>query len=141
MNPNEKTNSNPIFFMFEDEKGWKKTDKQLTYNILAHLGWGKKLDCAGRSFYPQWEKPTNKNEKKVAWRVDPEGQQMVRWSWLVRKHEKSHGTGCKMLNGKQCAIRVANTLRWDEKKQFWVLDEREGIATETESERLDKKLE
>ena len=135
----DKTIDLPLYFLYEDKNGWRKTNATLTKEILDHIRYGKPFDCAGRSFFPQYEKPKWLSETKVAWKVNADGVEVARWFWKVRHHEKKHGTRCRMVDGKRCGVKVLHRLRWDDKKKIWVLVEVADQATPDEERILDQK--
>lgn len=132
-------NDPPKFYLFEDGNGWHKTDDTLTRKITMDISLGKVVQTAGRCFYPQWPKPKYKSATRLAWKVNAEGYVVLRWWWKIKEHNKKH-QGCKMLNGKQCGVRIPERLRWDEKQDYWVLVSTDGRASEQEAKVLDKKL-
>lgn len=135
---NDKASALPIFYMYEDKDGWHKTDDDLTHEIWKHLALGTPLDTAGRSFYPQYEPPRFKSETKQATRVNSDGNEVARWFWCIRDHNRKHSRCIMLQPGKKCGVKRLARLRWDEKTKLWVLAEMPGKATDAEARQLDK---
>ena len=134
----DKASALPIFYMYEDKDGWHKTDSDLTHEIWKHLALGTPLDTAGRSFYPQYEPPRFKSETKQATRVTSDGNEVARWFWCIRDHNRKHSRCIMLASGKKCGVKRLARLRWDEKTKLWVLAEMPGKATDAEARQLDK---
>ena len=98
---------NPTFYIYEDENGWHKTDKELTAKLNSPRFYDPKL-LAGRSFYPQWPEPEFKSQTRIAWFIQPDCTKVVR---------------TETINDGKRGYRKARMLRWDADKKFWVLCE------------------
>ena len=131
----------PIFYIYETENGWRKTDATLTQTINAHAFGNGSLDTAGRCFFPQWPEPEYKSATRPAWKIDTDGIIKVRTYWRVRDHEPNkHGNRCARLDDKRCAFRCAHHLAWNQNKKLWTLIETENEATADEAKKLTNQL-
>lgn len=110
----------PIFYMYEDKDGWKKTDKHTTEEINRSIRSGIPFDTAGRVLFPQWAKPKNPRKTVVAWLVTKEGYRAVRYFWRIQEHSRACGR-CKMVDDTTCAHQVPYTLKYDPNTAFWTL--------------------
>lgn len=134
----EKNRNLPLYYIYEGKDGWHKTDADLTHAIWKHITLGAQFDSAGRSFFPQYEAPRFKSETKPAIRITPDGDEVVRWFWCIRDHNRKHNRCIMLDGGKKCGTKVPAKLRWDDQKKLWVLAEMPGKATDAEARQLDK---
>lgn len=114
-------NDIPIFYTYRDKNGWVKTDEALTreLNRAFIIRRDGKFNNCGFSFYPQWRKPENKDERKVAWRITSDNYVVARWEWCEVEHKKSHKT-CQLLENGMCRRQRLIRLRYDDNVKLWV---------------------
>lgn len=120
----ETTSDIPLFYTYRDKDGWKRTDDALTRQInRAFIIVGDlKFETAKYSFYPQWGKPNDLNELRVAWRITADGYKVARWEWKTCNHKSSH-RDCKPNGDGTCQRRVLIRLHYDQAKKLWIRDE------------------
>lgn len=129
----------PIYYIYESEDGWHKTDANLTQKINSHIFSNANLDTAGRSFYPQWPEPDYKSDTRPAWRIDKDGILKVRTYWRVRDHNPNkHGNRCARIDEKHCGFRCAHRLGWNQDKKMWTLLDTISEATPDEIKKLSR---
>lgn len=114
-------NDMPIFYTYQDKEGWKRTDASTTKEINRAFIMRKdgKFDTCKFSFYPQWRAPNDANERKVAWRITAEGQQVARWNWCECEHKTSHRQ-CEPIGNGMCKVRKLLMLRYDPNVKMWI---------------------
>lgn len=111
----------PIFYLYENNGQWTRTDKNLTKDINNHVFRHKgRFDTCGHSFYPQWTKPTDPEQIRTAWMVDASGYQVARTGTVQRDHDRTHRF-CKTIGNGECLIQVIRKLRYDPSVRMWVL--------------------
>lgn len=119
----------PSYYVYEDGGTWRKTDPDLTKQLnKISCGFQSKDDLHGFCFYPQWDEPEFKSEKKPAWRISPDGVCLQRWYWVERDHSQKHAD-CKMLGNGKCATKAPCYVEWDDKTRHWVLADMPNKAT------------
>lgn len=127
----------PDYYVYQKDDKWFKTDAKLTKVITRRIFAHSTVQLPKLVFYPNWNEQGLRNAKYVAWRVNEDGEQVVRWYWKVSDHSKSC-KGCKRMDNGKCAVKIPATIEWNESGKCWSLSPMPSKATESEAKVLDK---
>lgn len=130
--------SMPDYYVYQKDGKWFKTDVNLTERISARIFAHKELELPQIVFYPNWSAEGGSSAKYVAWRVNRNGEQVIRWYWRVGEHSKKCNSGrCVKIDDTRCAARVPAVIQWSAAAKRWVLSDLDSRATDEEANILD----
>lgn len=127
----------PDYYLYQKDGMWFKTDERLTKLISAHIFGKKDVQLPKVVFYPNWNDKGLPGAKYVAWRVNENGDMVIRWYWRVQEHTKKCRQ-CKKLDNGRCAQKIPAMIEWSDVANRWALAPLSMKASEEESKVLDK---
>lgn len=127
----------PDYYIYKKDDKWFKTDAQLTKTISAHIFASKAADLPKIVFYPNWNAKSAKGAKYGAWRVNENGEMVMRWYWKVFEGSEKTARKCAKLGDGRYAARVPAMIEWSAAAGRWVLTEMVGKAAAEEEKILD----
>jgi hypothetical protein len=127
----------PDYYLYQKDGVWFKTDssatKAISERIFAHRG----TSLPKVEYIPNWKARGLENGEYLAWKVNRNGEIVVRWYWKVGEHSKKCGR-CVRLGGGRCAIKAPAAIEWNKAANSWSLRKMQDKASEDEAKILDK---
>lgn len=119
----------PIYYVFQDKDGWRKTDERFTEDLNKSFVMRKYRipigELQGFSFYPQFREPSKEEIQEgiqiPAWRITADGEIVARWDFVECEHKSWH-RDCLRVSDTICKRRCLLNLCWDSKRKVWIVN-------------------
>lgn len=115
-------NDLPIYYMYEDDNGWHKTDQSLTQALNKVIKGAGQMPTSAYAFLPQYKRPSDLKARRKALIIMSDGTIAVRTKYITRTHSDKHYR-CEMVDDEHCRCRVAQMLEYDSNRNMWIISQ------------------